>query len=74
MRRVRTRATDLVVERADPLAESWFESVSRWWLQEAGLPRPRLQVPFTDTRAAFGREWTCSSAGSSARRTVPGST
>jgi hypothetical protein len=48
-RRVRTRATDLVVERADPLAESWFESVSRWWLQEAGLPRPRLQVPFTDT-------------------------
>jgi hypothetical protein len=49
-RRFRTRATELVVERADPLAESWFESVSRWWLAEAGLPRPRLQVPFSDSR------------------------
>lgn len=37
-----------VVERADPLAENWFESASRWWLLEAGLPRPRLQVRFTD--------------------------
>jgi hypothetical protein len=46
--RPRVRLTELVVERADPLAESWFESVSRWWLQEAGLPRPRLQVPFAD--------------------------
>lgn len=49
-RRVRTQAAELVVERADPLAESWFESISRWWLAEAGLPRPRLQVPFTDSR------------------------
>jgi hypothetical protein len=48
--RVRTRAIDLVVERADPRAESWFESVSRWWLREAGLPRPRLRVPFTDAQ------------------------
>jgi len=47
-RRIRPPTTDLVVERADPLAESWFESMSRWWLLEAGLPRPRLQVPFTD--------------------------
>ena len=47
-RRGRPRTTELVVERADPLAESWFESMSRWWLLEAGLPRPRLQVPFTD--------------------------
>jgi hypothetical protein len=44
------RLRELVVERADPLAESWFESSSRWWLMEAGLPRPRLQVPFTDAR------------------------
>ncbi len=40
----------LVVGRADPLAESWFESSSRWWLLEAGLPRPQLQVRFTDDR------------------------
>lgn len=49
-RRFRTREAELLVERADPLAESWFESISRWWLAEAGLPRPRLQVPFTDRR------------------------
>jgi hypothetical protein len=42
------RAAELVVERADPLAANWFESMSRWWLLEAGLSRPRLQVPFTD--------------------------
>lgn len=36
----------MVVERADPLAANWFESSSRWWLLEAGLPRPELQVPF----------------------------
>jgi Transcriptional regulator, AbiEi antitoxin len=47
-RRVRPEVVERVVERADPLAESWFESISRWWLQEGGLPRPRLQVPFTD--------------------------
>lgn len=40
----------LVAARADPLAESWFESASRWWLLAAGLPRPRLQVPFHDER------------------------
>lgn len=49
-RRNRTQTAELVVERADPLAESWFESISRWWLAEAGMPRPRLQVPFTDSR------------------------
>lgn len=38
----------LVVERADPGAENWFESISRWWLLEAGLPRPSLQVPLRD--------------------------
>jgi hypothetical protein len=47
-RRIRPAVVERVVERADPLAESWFESVSRWWLQEGGLPRPRLQVPFAD--------------------------
>jgi hypothetical protein len=47
-RRTRPEVVERVVERADPLAESWFESVSRWWLQEGGLLRPRLQVPFTD--------------------------
>lgn len=45
-----TRRAGDVLERADPLAESWFESASRWWLLEAGLPRPRLQVPFRDER------------------------
>ncbi len=37
----------LVVRRADHGGTNWFESMSRWWLLEAGLPRPRLQVPFT---------------------------
>lgn len=37
-----------VAERVDPLADNWFESSSRWWLLEAGLPRPELQVPFVD--------------------------
>jgi hypothetical protein len=58
-RRTRLRAADLiaerVVERADPLAENWFESSSRWWLLEAGLSRPRLQVPFTDKRGRVAR-------------------
>lgn len=45
---VRTAA--LVVGRADPLAENWLESVSRWWLAEAGLPRPVLQQRFVDDR------------------------
>lgn len=40
-----------VLDRADAGGTNWFESSSRWWLLEAGLPRPRLQVPF----AAGGR-------------------
>jgi hypothetical protein len=46
------RLAALIVERADPLAESWFESISRWWLLEAGLPRPVLQERFADERGA----------------------
>jgi len=73
----RLRAADLiaekVVERADPLAENWFESSSRWWLLEAGLPRPRLQVAFTDGRGA-APGWTCSSTAWWARPTAPAST
>jgi hypothetical protein len=46
--RPHARIAELVVDRVDPLAESWFESISRWWLLEGGLPRPRLQVPFSD--------------------------
>jgi hypothetical protein len=38
----------VIVGRADPLAESWLESVSRWWLAEAGLPPPVLQQRFLD--------------------------
>lgn len=49
-RRPGGRLAALVVERADPLAESWFESMSRWWLLEAGLPRPVLQAVFRDGR------------------------
>lgn len=47
-RRPGARLAARVVGRADPLAENWFESVSRWWLLEAGLPRPQLQVRFSD--------------------------
>jgi hypothetical protein len=36
-----------VLELADGGAESWFESASRWWLVDAGLPRPALQHVFT---------------------------
>jgi hypothetical protein len=32
-----------VAARADGLSESWFESASRWWILEAGLPVPVLQ-------------------------------
>ena len=39
-----------VVERAHPGADSWFESSSRWWLLEAGLPTPELQKCFCDER------------------------
>jgi hypothetical protein len=41
-----TRVARIVVERSAPGPESWFESMSRWWLLEAGLPRPQLQVAF----------------------------
>jgi hypothetical protein len=37
-----------VVHRADPGAESWLESVSRWWMAEDGLPEPILQREFSD--------------------------
>jgi hypothetical protein len=43
------RVARLVAERADPLAENWLESASRWWLLDAGLPRPELQTPFRDS-------------------------
>jgi hypothetical protein len=49
------RVAELVVDRADPLAANWFESSSRWWLLEAGLPRPRLQVPFSDKRGRVAK-------------------
>lgn len=39
----RSPAFGRVVSRADGLSESWFESASRWWILEAGLPRPVLQ-------------------------------
>ncbi len=32
-----------VLELADGGSESWFESASRWWLLDAGIPRPELQ-------------------------------
>ncbi len=37
-----------VVERAEPGPDNWFESSSRWWLLEAGLPSPEVQRCFTD--------------------------
>ena len=55
----RRRVAEQVVERADPLAANWFESISRWWLLEAGLPRPRLQVPFSDKRGRVRDGSTC---------------
>lgn len=39
-----------VVHRTDPRADNWFESSSRWWLLEAGLPAPELQRCFADER------------------------
>lgn len=42
-----SRWAETVVARADPGGRSWFESSSRWWLLELGLPVPRLQVPFS---------------------------
>ena len=37
-----------MVSRADGRAESWLESVSRWWILEDGLPVPQLQVELGD--------------------------
>ncbi len=54
------RTAALVVDRADPLAESAFESTSRWWLAAAGMPRPVLHQRFTDERGtvcARGAFW-----------------
>jgi len=48
-----TRAAAVVFERADPRAENSLESISRWWLAEAGLPRPVLQQRFTDEFGAI---------------------
>jgi hypothetical protein len=56
-----------VVERADPGGRNWFESSSRWWLLEAGLPRPELQVCFSDQRGSVRAEVDMWFAG---RRTV----
>ena len=42
------RRAAIIAERVDGRAENWFESVSRWWLLEGGLPRPELQVPLYD--------------------------
>lgn len=39
------RPARLVLERADARAESAGESLLRWWIAEAGLPAPDLQVP-----------------------------
>ncbi len=48
----------VVADRADPGGTNWFESMSRWWLLDAGLPRPALQVPFRDeTRYAEVDLW-----------------
>lgn len=53
-----TLVAAVIVDRADPGGTNWFESMSRWWLLEAGLPRPTLQVPFRDeTRYAEVDLW-----------------
>ncbi len=36
-----------VLELADSGSESWFESASRWWLLDAGIPLPELQHEFS---------------------------
>jgi hypothetical protein len=41
-----------VLQLADAGSESWFESASRWWLVDAGLPVPQLQ------RSFVGDGWT----------------
>jgi hypothetical protein len=69
----------LITARADALAENWFESASRWWLMEAGLPRPELQVPFTDENGRvrarvdmlFRDEWTVGEADGRGKYTSP---
>jgi predicted transcriptional regulator of viral defense system len=74
-RRSRRARAELVVARADPLAESWFESMSRWWLLEAGLPVPELQVWFGDHRVDlwFGEHRTVGEADGRGKYDEPGS-
>ncbi len=43
-----TAITATIIRRADPAAESWFESISRWWLLESDLPDLVLQQEFLD--------------------------
>ncbi len=62
----------LVVARTDPLSDNWFESSSRWWLMEAGLPRPELQVPFTGPDGTVRVDLLMRDTGRSARRTARG--
>jgi hypothetical protein len=51
----------LVVGRVDPGGRNWFESSSRWWLLEAGLPRPELQVCFAEPDGEVRPRRTCGS-------------
>ncbi|WP_300014880.1 hypothetical protein [Pseudonocardia sp.] len=69
----------LVVARTDPLSDSWFESSSRWWLMEAGLPKPELQVPFTGPQGGVVRvdmlmrdTWTVGEADGAGKYDEPG--
>ncbi|RNI25307.1 hypothetical protein [Flexivirga caeni] len=49
------RMATLAVYLADPKAESVLESLSRARMFQLGLPRPQLQVEFTDRRGLVGR-------------------
>jgi hypothetical protein len=42
------RSMRRIVQLADPGAETWLESVSRWWIVDGGLPTPVLQHEFSD--------------------------
>ena len=71
-----------VAQRADPGGRNWFESMSRWWLPEAGLPRPELQVCFRDDGGEvqacadmwFRGKHTVGEADGAGKYEVPGST
>jgi hypothetical protein len=45
----------VVLPLADPRAESPMESVLRWLVHVAGLPRPELQVDIRDSGGSIGR-------------------